>query len=66
MPETRRVEADLQKEIVVVNILYADETIDDQPILDSGNQSETDEYEGFLDLGFMPPTVVPLNVIYYD
>ncbi|CAI9281982.1 unnamed protein product [Lactuca saligna] len=68
MPETRRVEADLQKENVV-NIPDVDETIDDRPIPDISDQSETNYYEGFLDLGFMPPVVVlivSLNVIYPD
>ncbi|KAL7604296.1 hypothetical protein Lser_V15G15164 [Lactuca serriola] len=48
------VEADPQKQIVVVEILDANATTDDQPILNIGDQLETDDYEGFLDLGFTP------------
>ncbi|CAI9290131.1 unnamed protein product [Lactuca saligna] len=69
MSEIGRVEAELQKEIVIVDNLNTDATTDDQPILDTGDQSETIDYEGFLDLGFMPPVfvhVVPLNVVYHD
>ncbi|CAI9271293.1 unnamed protein product [Lactuca saligna] len=57
-----RVEVDNQKEIV-------DATKDDQRITDAGEQSETDGYEGFLDLGFLAQAVVhaiPLSVIYPD
>ena len=66
MSETGRVELDLQKE-VFSNIPYVDTTTN-QPIPDTGDQSETNAYEGFLDLGFMPQVVpiVPLNVIYHD
>ncbi|CAI9289841.1 unnamed protein product [Lactuca saligna] len=37
-----------------------------RPNLDFGDQSETDDYDGFLYIGFMPPAAVPLNVIYPD
>ncbi|CAI9293937.1 unnamed protein product [Lactuca saligna] len=57
--ETKRVEANLQKEIFFIGILEYGTKIDDQPILDFGDKSETDHYEGVLDLGFMPPAVVP-------
>ncbi|CAI9267957.1 unnamed protein product [Lactuca saligna] len=59
MSETGRAEADLQKEIVIANIPYVVTKID-QPIPDTGNQSETDDYKGFLDVGFMPPANVPV------
>ena len=45
----------------------ADEITNNQHIPDAVDQSEVDDYEGFLDLGFMPQAVVPivpLNVIY--
>lgn len=45
------VESDCQKEIIVVDV---DATIDDQPILGVGDQSETDDCEGLLNLDFMP------------
>ena len=67
MSETGRVELDLQKE-VFSNIPYVDTTTN-QPIPDTGDQSETNAYEGFLDLGFMPQAVVlvvHLNVFYDD
>ncbi|CAI9274150.1 unnamed protein product [Lactuca saligna] len=50
MSKTARVETDLQKEIVEVDIPDTDTTTD-QPILDTGHQLETGDYEGFLDLG---------------
>ncbi|CAI9302502.1 unnamed protein product [Lactuca saligna] len=40
-----------------------------RPIPDIDDQLETKDYDGFLDLGFMPPAVIPtipLNVIYPD
>ncbi|CAI9303387.1 unnamed protein product [Lactuca saligna] len=55
MSETGR--AILQKEIVVTNFLDAKTTT--QPIPDTGDQSETNNYVGFIDLGFMPQVVVP-------
>lgn len=58
---------DDQKEIVVVkkesHIPNTDATNNDQPILDVGDQSKTNEYEGFLNLGFMAQFVVPLSVV---
>ncbi|CAI9276065.1 unnamed protein product [Lactuca saligna] len=39
---------------------------DDQPILDVDDQSEADDYKGFLDLDCMPQTVIPLSVVYPD
>ena len=68
MSETGRVEANLQKEIVVADILDAD-TATYHPTIETGDQSDTNDYEGFLDLGFIPQAdvfVVPLNVIYPD
>ena len=56
-------EADPQKHI---NVSYVDAT-NDQPIPDIGDQSETDGFKGFLNLGFMPQAVVyiiPLNFVY--
>ncbi|CAI9262177.1 unnamed protein product [Lactuca saligna] len=47
----------------------ANATTDDQPILYIGDQSDTDDHEGFFDLGFMPQavvSVVPLNVVFPD
>ncbi|CAI9268606.1 unnamed protein product [Lactuca saligna] len=67
--EAGRVKVDLQKEIVVADIPYDDATTDDQPIPDVSDQSKTDDYERFLDMGFMPQVVipvVPLNVVYFD
>ena len=49
MPETGRVEVDLQKEILVVDIPDTDTTTD-QPNPNVGDQSDSDDYEGFLDL----------------
>lgn len=61
---------DNQKSVVISeqekNIPDADATIDDQPIPDVGDQSETNDYEGFLELGFMAQTDVPLSVVYPD
>ena len=57
-----RVEVDNQKGIVVAEK-------NDQPIPYAGEQFETDDYEGFLDLGFMEQVifpVVPLSVVYPD
>ncbi|CAI9283742.1 unnamed protein product [Lactuca saligna] len=59
-------EVDPQMHIGVVDILD-DEAITDQPILYTGDESETDDNEGFLDVGFMQQLVVPivpLNVVY--
>ncbi|CAI9299648.1 unnamed protein product [Lactuca saligna] len=50
--------------IVIADILEIDATTDDHPIQDIGDQLETNDYEGFHDLGFMPQAVVPLNVVY--
>ncbi|CAI9277213.1 unnamed protein product [Lactuca saligna] len=44
-----------------------DAKIDDRPIPDASEQSETDDYEGFIGLGFMPQvsfSAIPQNVIY--
>ncbi|CAI9260052.1 unnamed protein product [Lactuca saligna] len=52
--------------IVVADIPDANATID-QPISDTGDQFETNDYEGFLDLGFMQQvfvSAVPLNIVY--
>ncbi|CAI9283013.1 unnamed protein product [Lactuca saligna] len=61
---------DNQKEIIVAekerNAPNVDATKIDQLILDASDQSETDEYKGFLDLGFMAQVVVPLSVVYPD
>lgn len=53
---------DAEKESNDQTIPDVDATNGDQPILHIGDQSETDEYEGFLDLGFMAQAVVPLSV----
>ncbi|CAI9297955.1 unnamed protein product [Lactuca saligna] len=56
----------LALQISVANILDVDATTD-QPIPYTGDQSKIDDYEGFLDLGFMQEVVVPivpLNVVY--
>ncbi|CAI9260916.1 unnamed protein product [Lactuca saligna] len=57
---TRKVEVefDPQKQIVVVNIPDADTTTD-QLIPETSDQSENDDFEGFLDLCFRPQYVVP-------
>ncbi|CAI9267623.1 unnamed protein product [Lactuca saligna] len=51
-------EANPQKQIIVADIPDADATTD-QPIPDIGDQSITDDYEGFLLLGFMKQADVP-------
>lgn len=62
---------DIEKEIVVAEqerndqpIPYVDEKNDEQPIPNASDQSETSEYEGFHDLGFMAHTTIPLSVVY--
>ncbi|CAI9281892.1 unnamed protein product [Lactuca saligna] len=64
MYETRKAKTNLQKEIVPA----VDEMNDDQPILYIGDQSEIDDYEGCIEIGFMPQVVlvVLLNVVYPD
>ncbi|CAI9289760.1 unnamed protein product [Lactuca saligna] len=64
---------DNQKSIVVVEkeindhpILDDDALNDEKPIPKAGDQSETGEYEAFLELGFMVQTIVPLNVVFPD
>ncbi|CAI9264796.1 unnamed protein product [Lactuca saligna] len=58
MSEAGRVEVNCQKEIVIAaqesNIPDVDATTDDQSILEARDQSKIDDYEGFLDLGFIP------------
>ncbi|CAI9262343.1 unnamed protein product [Lactuca saligna] len=59
--ERSETKADPLEPIVIVDATT------DQPILDIGDQSKTDECEGFLDLGFIQQAVVstiPLNVVY--
>ena len=56
----------IKKQNVVIDIPDVDATTD-QPTPDTDDQSETNEYKGFLDLGFMHQAVVPivpLNVVY--
>lgn len=69
MYESGRV--DNKKAIIIAvqesKISDVDATKDDQPIPDTGDQSETDAYEGFLDVRFMPQVVlptVPLSVVF--
>ena len=59
MFEAGRVEADCQKEIVIARQESNIPNTDDQPITEVCDQSETDDYEGFLDLGFRLQVVVP-------
>ncbi|CAI9289696.1 unnamed protein product [Lactuca saligna] len=73
MSGSGRVEVYYQKEIVVVvkvsKIPDANATIDDQPIPYVGDQSEIDDYGGFLDPGLMPKVIVPavpLSVVFPD
>ncbi|CAI9272199.1 unnamed protein product [Lactuca saligna] len=54
------------KGIVVDGILDTDATTNDQPIPDTSDQLDTNDYEGFLDLDFMPQSAVPFNVVYLD
>ncbi|CAI9290108.1 unnamed protein product [Lactuca saligna] len=64
MTEMSRAKADTLEPIVVANIPDVDAATN-QPIPDTGDQSETDDYEGFLDLGFMQQAAifsVPLSV----
>lgn len=58
--ERDKAEAGPLKQIVVADILYAD-------AIDTGDQLETNDYEGLMDLGFMQKSVVvivPLNFTY--
>ena len=71
MYEAGRVETDSQKEFIIAgqdnNIPDADATTNDQPFPEVGDQSETDDYKGFFDLGLIPQVVahiVPLSVVY--
>ena len=73
MSEAGRFEVLNQKEIVLDeeerNIPEIDATKYDQPIADADEQSETDHYEGFHDIGFMAEAVVPtipLSFIYLN
>ena len=66
MTKSGEAEADPLEPIVVVDVPDVDAATN-QPIPNAGDQSETDDYEGFLDLGFMQQAVVydvSLNIIY--
>ncbi|CAI9285228.1 unnamed protein product [Lactuca saligna] len=60
-------EANSQKQIVVAAIPNANATNDNQTIPETHDQSDTNDYGRFLDLGFIPQAIVPtipLKVIY--
>ncbi|CAI9281417.1 unnamed protein product [Lactuca saligna] len=61
---------DNQKEIVAAkqesHIPDADATNDDQPIPKTSDHSETNDYEGFLDMGFMTLDTIPFSIVYPD
>ena len=67
MTERGEAKVDPLKQVVVAYILDTDSTID-QPIpLETSHQTETSDYEGFMDLGFMQQAIVsaiPLKIIY--